>query len=385
MILEKFVNIMTLSKDIKLIIFPIHRHLLKDIKVSIIKTLKSNNVKSYKITTENSFLVLATQNYLYVFNLLSNSSGIKKIGLAVSTSNDIKNILGLILSVTKKIILSNERFQVKVVSENSDFISRDLEFMATGLIIDKTKYQSLKPNNYKGINIKKIYCYIGKLNSYVPIKLIDGIGGLPFNYNKKKIFSVYYNDYSLNCIKTISNFGFIPEIFIVYSNVFDLSKKLKLLHPIFSKMGNRRISISLLPSDMKFTVDDCQYEEFLMLKSIIMSNNDPNVLVPFSFYTHPFWMMEKIINLCYKNNKIPWIPMAFSDPEECIDLHFQNDDLINNSEKKINKKIRTSNISGDKKSLLVSSFLRKEIKNVTFIMNSSNIRPNYIDNILNSI
>lgn len=116
-----------------------------------------------------------------------------------------------------------------------------------------------------------------------------------------------------------------------------------------------------------------------------MSNSDPNVLVPFSFYTHPFWMMEKIINLCYKNNKIPWIPMAFSDPEECIDLHFQNDDLINNSEKKINKKIRTSNISGDKKSLLVSSFLRKEIKNVTFIMNSSNIRPNYIDNILNSI
>ena len=118
----------------------------------------------------------------------------------------------------------------------------------------------------------------------------------------------------MNCIKTISNFGFIPEIFIVYSNVFDLSKKLKLLHPIFSKMGNRRISISLLPSNMKFTVDDCQYEEFLMLKSIIMSNNDPNVLVPFSFYTHPFWMMEKIINLCYKNNKIPWIPMAFSDP-----------------------------------------------------------------------
>ena len=384
MILEKTVNIMTLSKDIKLIIFPIHRHLLKDIKVSIIKTLKSNNVKSYKITTENSFLVLATQNYLYVFNLLSNSSGIKKIGLAVSTSNDIKNILGLILSVTKKIILSNERFQVKVVSENSDFISRDLEFMATGLIIDKTKYQSLKPNNYKGINIKKIYCYIGKLNSYVPIKLIDGIGGLPFNYNKKKIFSVYYNDYSLNCIKTISNFGFIPEIFIVYSNVFDLSKKLKLLHPIFSKMGNRRISISLLPSDMKFTVDDCQYEEFLMLKSIIMSNNDPNVLVPFSFYTHPFWMMEKIINLCYKNNKIPWIPMAFSDPDECIDLQFKND-LIKNFENRINKRIRTGNISDYKKSSFRFSFLRKEIKNVTFVMNSSNIRPNYIDNILNSI
>jgi len=384
-ILDKLVNIMTLRKDIKLIIFPIHRHLLKDIKVSIIKTLKSNNVKSYKITTENSFLVLTTQNYLYLFNILSNFLGIKKIGIAVSTSNNIKNILSLILSVTKNIILYNERFQVKVVSENPDFISRDVEFMATGLIIDKTKYQSLKTNNSNGMNIKKIYCYIGKLNTYVLIKLIDGIGGLPFNYNKKKIFSIYYNNYSLNCIKTISNFGFIPEILIVYSNISDLTKKLKLLHPIFSKMGNRRISVSLLPTDLKFTIDDCQYEEFLILKSIIMSNNDPNVLVPFSFYTHPFWMMEKIINLCYKNNKIPWIPMAFSDPDECIDLHFKNDDLIKNFENKINKKIRTGNISDDKKSSFKFSFLRKEIKNVTFVMNSSNIRPNYIDNIINSI
>ncbi|HET9773431.1 MAG TPA: hypothetical protein VFP25_00460 [Nitrososphaeraceae archaeon] len=376
---------MTLRKDIKLIIFPIHRHLLKDIKVSIIKTLKSNNVKSYKITTENSFLVLATQNYLYVFNILSTFLGIKKIGLAVSTSNNIKNILSLILSVTKNIILYNERFQVKVVSENPDFISRDVEFMATGLIIDKTKYQSLKTNNSKGMNIKKIYCFIGKLNSYILIKLIDGIGGLPFNYNKKKIFSIYYNDYSLNSIKTISNFGFIPEILIVYSNSSDLTKKLKLPHPIFSKMGNRRISIRLLSTDLKFTIDGCQYEEFLILKSIIMSNNHRNVLVPFSFYTHPFWMMEKIINLCYKNNKIPWIPMAFSDPDECIDLHFKNNDLIKNFENKINKKIRTGNISGDKKSLFRFSFLRKEIKNVTFVMNSSNIRPNYIDNILNSV
>jgi len=384
-ILDKLVNIMTLRKDIKLIIFPIHRHLLKDIKVSIIKTLKSNNVKSYKITTENSFLVLTTQNYLYLSNILSNFLGIKKIGIAVSTSNNIKNILSLILLVTKNIILYNERFQVKVVSENPDFISRDVEFMATGLIIDKTKYQSLKTNNSKGMNIKKIYCYIGKLNTYVLIKLIDGIGGLPFNYNKKKIFSIYYNNYSLNCIKTISNFGFIPEILIVYSNISDLTKKLKLLHPIFSKMGNRRISVSLLPTDLKFTIDDCQYEEFLILKSIIMSNNDPNVLVPFSFYTHPFWMMEKIINLCYKNNKIPWIPMAFSDPDECIDLHFKNDDLIKNFENKINKKIRTGNISDDKKSSFKFSFLRKEIKNVTFVMNSSNIRPNYIDNIINSI
>ncbi|HJS65218.1 MAG TPA: hypothetical protein VJ767_10215 [Nitrososphaeraceae archaeon] len=330
-------------------------------------------------------MVLTSQNYLYVFNILSTFLGIKKIGLAVSTSNNIKNILSLILSVTKNIILYNERFQVKVVSENPDFISRDVEFMATGLIIDKTKYQSLKTNNSKGMNIKQIYCYIGKLNTYVLIKLIDGIGGLPFNYNKKKIFSIYYNDYSLNCIKTISNFGFIPEILIVYSNISDLTKKLKLLHPIFSKMGNRHISISLLSTDLKFTIDDCQYEEFLILKSIIMSNNDPNVLVPFSFYTHPFWMMEKIINLCYKNNKIPWIPMAFSDPDECIDLHFKNADLIKNFENKINKKIRTGNISGDKKSLFRFSFLRKEIKNITFVMNSSNIRPNYIDNILNSI
>lgn len=77
--------------------------------------------------------------------------------------------------------------------------------------------------------------------------------------------------------------------------------------------------------------------------------------------------------------------MAFSDPDECNDLHFKNDDLIKNFENKINKKIGTGNISGDKNSLFRFSFLRKEIKNVTFVMNSSNIRPNYIDNILNSI
>src|SRR5829696_6803374 len=156
------------NKELTLLIFPTSTTIIKDVKLSTIKILKKNKISISNIMMEKNFFSIYTKKTIKAMRILSSCLGIK------------------IVNVGQKIIV-NEKFFIKVFSENPNFVARDLEFIASGLLIEKLASKSSIPSHNENTASKIIKSYIGKSKSYICFKTVEGIGGMTFGYIKKKV------------------------------------------------------------------------------------------------------------------------------------------------------------------------------------------------------
>ncbi|MGE5862911.1 MAG: hypothetical protein ACM31H_03990, partial [Nitrososphaerales archaeon] len=107
-----------------------------------------------------------------------------------------------------------------------------------------------------------------------------------------------------------------------------------------------------------------------------------DVVLPFNLFVHPLWLIEYSINSCIQKGKIPWFPYLF---EENLTINLdQNFKFLNSSFD--SAKGNFINFKEEKNRIRkTSTELKKNIKIFYVQIKSLNIRPNYIDNILNSI
>jgi hypothetical protein len=373
------------NKELTLLIFPTSTAIIKDVKLSTIKLLKKNKVPISKIIMEQNFFSLYTKKTIKALTILSSCFGIKKIEIAYSTSNETKSIVNKIVNVGKKTIM-NEKFFIKIFSENPNFVARDLEFIATGLLIDKLSSTSSIPSHTEYSANKILKSYIGKSKSYICFKSIDGIGGMTFGYIKKKVFIIVYDQYSIYCLKNITLRGFIPDILILFWDYVDLKKKLISIHAILNGTNNDKIKLQLLQLSYMMSKTKGIKSNFLLDILVIhicsYMTNLIDVILPFNLFVHPLWLIEYSINTCKQKRKIPWFPYLFEDNLTInLDKNFQflKSSFDFNKGNFIDFKEERNRI---RKKL---PELKKNIKTFYVQIKSLNVRPNYIDNILNSI
>ena len=373
------------TKELTLLIFPTSTAIIKDVKLSTIKLLKKNKISISKIIMEKNFFSLYTKKTIKALTILSSCLGIKKIEIAYSTSNETKSIVNKIVNVGKKTIM-NEKIFIKIFSENPNFVARDLEFIATGLLIEKLSSTSSIPTHTEYSANKILKSYIGKSKSYICFKSVDGIGGMTFGHIKKKVFIIVYDQYSIYCLKNITLRGFIPDILILFWDYVDLKKKLISIHAILNSINNDKIKLQLLQLSFIMSKTKEIKSNFLLdiLVIHICSNMNKliDVILPFNLFVHPLWLIEYSINTCIQKCKIPWFPYLFEDNltinsdknfqflKSSFDFNKGNFIDIKQDRNKIRKKLPE---------------LKKNIKTFYVQIKSLNVRPNYIDNILNSI
>jgi hypothetical protein len=372
-------------KELRLLIFPTSPTIINDVKLSTIRILKKNKILISQIIMEKSFFSVYTNKTIKALRILSSCLGIKKIEIAYSTSNQTSTIVNKILNVGKKIIM-NEGFFIKVFSENPNFIARDIEFIATGLLIEKLASKSSIPSHDEYSANKIIKCYIGKSKSYICIKSVEGIGGMTFGYLKKKVFIIIYDPYSIYCLKNIILRGFIPDILILFWDNEDLKKKLFSIHAILNSTNNKKIKLQLLQLDSIISKTKDIKNNFLLDILVIdicsYINKLINIVLPFNFFIHPLWLIEYAMNSCIQKGKIPWFPYLFEG-----NLKINLDQKFNflNSSFDFTKGNFIDFKEEENKIRKKSTYLKKNIKIFYVRIKSLNIRPNYIDNILNSI
>ena len=371
-------------KGITLLIFPSSTTIIKDVKLSTIKILKKNKINVSKFIMEKNFFSIYTKEYIKASRILSSSLGIKKIEIAYSVPNEAKFIINKILNLGQKIIM-NEKFYIKVLSDNPNFIARDLEFMATGLLIEKLAHKSSIPSKDEHSANKIIITYIGKSTSYISFKSIKGIGGMTFGYLKKKVFIVIYDQYSIYCLKNVILRGFIPNILILFWDCIDLKNKLFSIHNVLNNIHNNKIKLQLL--QLSFLISKEKYNKDNFLLDIIVIdicsylNTLINVMLSFNLFVHPMWLIEYSFLSCIQKGKVPWFPCLFEE-NLLINLPSNNKFLKSsfNSPKEnftnFKERYRIRNRSID---------LKQNIKTFYIEIKPLNVRPNYIDNILNSI
>ena len=318
-------------------------------------------------------------------NILTSCLGIKKIEIAYSSLNNFKSIVEQIIKVGQKIII-NEKFFIKVYSENTNFVSRDIEFVATGSLVEKLSNRLSRPSRNEESANKVMKVYVGKSKSYISWKSFDGIQGNSYGQIKKKVFIIIYNQISLYSLKKIIHMGFVPDILILYWDNIDLKNKLISLHNIITKIPIYKLKLKLLQLNL-LNQNNLSSEILLNFLVIdIYSYHSPliNVIIPFNLIVHPIWLIDYSINLCLKNGKFPWMPNLFEDDLKFSDWSkpFNNDIELSNNFKRGKFK---DYIKVRKKLGIKSENFVKNIKVFSIKTGLLNIRPNYIDNILNSI
>lgn len=373
------------KEELLVLVFPTHHSISNDVKISTIKKLKENNIIIYRLVMEKYFFSIYLNKPIQASNILTSCLGIKKIEIAYSSLNNIKAIVEQIINVGQKIII-NEKFFIKVYSENSNFVSRDIEFIATGSLVEKLSNRLSRPSRNEESANKVMRVYVGKSKSYISWKSLDGIQGNSYGQLKKKVFIIIYNQISLYSLKKIIQMGFVPDILILYWDNIDLKNKLISLHNIITRIPINKLKLKLL--QLNLLNQNNLYSDILLnfLVIDIYSYHSPliNVIIPFNWIVHPVWLIDYSINLCLENGKFPWMPNLFEDDLKFSDWSktFNNSIEQSNNFKrgKFKDYIKVRNKLGIKSENFV-----KNIKVFSIKKGSLNIRPNYIDNILNSI
>jgi hypothetical protein len=375
------------TKDIAILVFPTHPSIMHEVKLTTIKKLKENNIIISKIIQEKNFFSLYLNKPIKASNILSSFVGIKKIEIACSSQNDIKTIIDKIIKIGQKIII-DEKFFIRVYSENSNFLPRDIEFLATGLLVEKLSNRLSRPSTNEVTASKVMRVYIGNFKSYISWKTLDGIRGNSFGKIKRKAFILIYNEISLFSLKKIIQMGFFPDILILYWDYMDLKNILLSLHQILNHITIHKFKLQLLKLNLLIPKNNHINTDILVNLLIIdicsYFSDLIDVIIPFNLILHPIWLIEYSINFCIKNGKIPWMPILFEEDLNFIHIpkNFNNSNLIASTltRKKFNTYIVLRNKIRRK-----SDNFRKNVKAYSIKKGLLNIRPNYIDNILNSI
>jgi len=377
------------TKNLTILVFPTYPSIINDVKRSTIKKLKENDIIIEKIIQEHHFFSMYVNKPIKASNIISSFVGIKKIEIAYSSSNYIKSMINTILKIGQKIIV-DEKFFIRVFSENENFLPRDIEFIATGLLVEKLANKLSRPSTNEKSASKVIKVYIGKFKSYISWKSLNGLGGNSYGKIKKKAFIIIYNQISLFSLKKIIQMGFFPDILILYWDYMDLKNLLLSLHQILNNISLHKLKLKtlqtslLIPEKSNLPIDFLL--NFLIIDICSYITNLIDVVIPFNLILHPSWLIDYSFNFCIKNGKIPWMPNLFEEDATFIHLS-QNFDK--NSQNLLNverRKLNNYEVVRNKIRIRIKSdTFRKNIKVFSIQRGLLNIRPNYIDNILNSI
>jgi hypothetical protein len=375
------------KEELLILVFPTHHSISNDVKISTIKKLKENNIIIYRLVVEKYFFSIYLNKPIQASNILTSCLGIKKIEIACSSPNNIKSIVDNIINIGQKIIV-HEKFFIKVYSENSNFVSRDIEFIATGSLVEKLSNRLSRPSRNEDSASKVLRVYVGKSKSYISWRSLDGMQGNSYGQIKKKVFIIIYNQISLYSLKKIIQMGFVPDILILFWDNIDLKNKLISLHNIIINIPINKLKLKLLQLNLLHQKKDNIYSDILLdfLVIDICSYFSPliNVVIPFNWIIHPVWLIDYSINLCLENGKIPWMPNLFEDDLKFNDWSKTLDNNIEQSNNFKRRKFKDYIKVRDKIGIKSENYV-KNIKVCSIKKESLNIRPNYIDNILNSI
>src|ERR687884_1674880 len=259
------------SKKI-LIVFPsaFSANKMDELKSLISKKLQLSNIKVSKIVNEEACIAFEVTDVVEAAEITSEMFGIDKVAIAKRIENQFNDVVTEIVNTGKQIILPGEKFFVKVCTSNTtkklSYVGRDIEFASVGnLTAELSNIGVTAAKNECGAD-KLILAYVGKDSAYVCLQIDKGLGGLPFGYQNEKLICGIHNILSLLSCMLAVKCGFIPELFILYSNEYDLKENAKMFGHIADKMAYKRHTIRLIHVDIPDIHNDSV--KFMLQESI---------------------------------------------------------------------------------------------------------------------
>jgi hypothetical protein len=371
-----------------LIVFPSSFSLNKkdELKALINKKLQLCNIKVSKIVNEEACIAFEVTDVVEAAAITSEMFGIDKVAIAKDIENQFNDVVNEIVNTGKQIILPGEKFFVKVCTSSTakklSYAGRDIEFASVGNLIAELSYMRVTPaKNERGAD-KLILVYVGKDSAYVCLQIDKGLGGLPFGYQNEKLICGIHNILSLLSCMLAVKCGFIPELFILYSNEYDLKENAKMFGHIADKMAVKRHTIRLMHVDIHNDNIKLMLQESIFTKvSTLLPGK--RLVVPLSAAIHPSWFVEEITEKIVHTGKISWMPLMLLTTgiyHEAIAMGLKHKIMLINA---LINNMTFTKLEFKKYQNVVDTLSNVAIKNMKTI--SLNIGPNYLHNIIDSV
>jgi len=285
-----------------------------DLLISNIKSiLKVQNQKFGKITKDDSVIVIEANDPVFASSTVNLLYGIERVAIAKQVKNEFDVIVSAIAKIGTNLLLSGERFLVKVDGYSAGYMTKDVELAATSSLIEKTTTLGTKPGTQEKYD-KLIYAYLTKLHGYICIFTDKGHGGLPYNSQNEKIVCCVYDELSaVSCLETIRE-GFDVKIVICYNNDSNLIELVKILNRILPKTIQSKIELEFFHVDIKNSAKNIMLIVVAeILCFVAKSNKIRKVSLSLSPLIFPSNFINNIIKRVFKKNFIPWLPLAGLD------------------------------------------------------------------------
>ena len=285
-----------------------------DLLVSNIKNiLKVQNQKFSKITKDDSVIVIEANDPVFASSTINLLYGIERVAIAKQVKNEFDVIVSAIAKIGTNLLLSGERFLVKVDGYSAGYMTKDVELAATSSLIEKTTTLGTKPGTQERYD-KLIYAYLTKLHGYICIFTDKGHGGLPYNSQNEKIVCCVYDELSaVSCLETIRE-GFDVKIVICYNSDSNLIELVKILNRILPKTIQSKIELEFFYVDIKNSAKNVMLIVVAeILCFVAKSNKIRKISLSLSPLIFPSYFVNSIIKRVFKKNFIPWLPLAGLD------------------------------------------------------------------------
>lgn len=208
-----------------------------------ILNLKDQRYKS--VERDGDVILVHANDPVFASSAIGLLFGVKRIAIARRTDNSFEELVSKIVSVGGNLLLSGERFIVKVEGTVKGFTAKDAEMAATSKIIDKTELGAV-PGTDERFD-KELYTYITKKNAYVCIFSDGGLWGAPHRYDSKiETFCAIYDELSaVSCFEAMRQ-GYDVSVMVFYKKKQELLALARLLNRLIPKLLREEVSLQFV-------------------------------------------------------------------------------------------------------------------------------------------
>jgi len=377
------------TNEYVLVIFPSCCNDARSAKIVSVarKRLALKDISIRKIIYEKKYVVVEVNNLVDAMSSLSEIYGIDRVAIARKVKSQFQDLIDCIVKIGKQIVVPNSSFFIKIfVDEDAkiDFVSKDVQFIASSNLLTETV------DNESHIKIARdaktadrlIICYVGRSMSYVFMHSELGLGGLPFNFQRRAALSTVHNPLSAaSCLASLKC-GLVPDICLLYHDSTELKDNAKFLGTIANRTNLRRLNIKV--GRIEDVTRDKSVHNFLLNEAIAISLltllPGRSIVLPLNVHIHSLSFVEQTIQRIRPEDKVILAPLLFLEPIDMSNLGLIEETTkignFNPSAAANRQDYRKCYDTADR----LSQLLFDNLKNISF-----EIGPNYIHDIIDSI
>jgi hypothetical protein len=305
-------------KDNVVVIFPsvFSANKIANLQSSIKNALEANNIKCKDIFLDDSLIIADVDDAVVASSVITDLFGVEKVAVANKTSNKFSDLVGAIVDVGKKIIHPAETFAIKVDSNRTEYVGRDVEFAATASLIGELSKMNVKAVSAQNCD-KLIHAYASQSSAYVCIFIDKGLHGLALgSQNEQLLCSLHSNLSALSCLMTIKC-GFDPKVVLLKTSEEEFRETAKNIEFIAKRLGKKKMQLIVAHVDI---VDNgsrplvIEKVASMILGKLCAVHNIKNIALPLSIAVFPSWFISEVVSDVAKV-AVPWLPLMFMSDE----------------------------------------------------------------------